>query len=119
MFLMHRRQSFLALSSLKEIQPGECLTVNFGNQNNYELFVRYGFTIPNNPYSEFYLPIDFSDIEETFNSNIDWKMNMFKKNKKFKLKNFIRIDSKGNIHPDDLIMLKIIFTTENLNKEEF
>lgn len=93
MFLTHRRQTFLALDSIKDIQPGEQLTINYGNQNNYELFVRYGFTIPNNPYSEFYLPVDFSDIEDIFNTNIDWKMSMFKKNKNLKLKNFVRINA--------------------------
>ena len=51
MFLSHRRQTFLALDSVKDIQPGESLTINYGNQNNYEFFVRYGFTIPNNPNS--------------------------------------------------------------------
>ena len=118
-FLMHRRQTFLTVSSLREIQPGECLTVNYGNQNNYELFVRYGFTVLNNPYSEFYLPIDFSDIEEIFNTNIEWKMDMFKKNKKFKLRNFIRIDAQGSINSDDFNMLKIIFSTTPLKREEF
>ncbi len=108
----------MTLSTLREIQPGENLTVNYGNQNNYELFVRYGFTIIDNPFSEFYLPVDFSDIEEIFNSNIDWKMEMFKKNKKLKLKNFIRIDSKGNVHPDDFNMLKIIFSTQPLERTE-
>ena len=109
----------MTLSTLKDVQPGESLTVNYGNQNNYELFVRYGFTVPENPFSEFYLPVDFSDIEEIFNANIDWKMDMFKKNKNFKLKNFIRINSKGNIHPDDFNMLKIIFSTQPLERDEF
>lgn len=95
------------------------MTINYGNQNNYELFIRYGFTIENNPYSEFYLPLDFSDIEDVFNANIEWKMDMFKKNKKLKLKNFIRIDAKGNINSEDLNMLKIVFSTTCLSKEEF
>lgn len=62
------------------------------------MFVRYGFAIADNPFSEFYLPLDFSQIEDIFNANIEWKMQMFKKNKKFKLKNFIRIDASGNIN---------------------
>lgn len=44
---------------------------------------------------------------------------MFKKNKDFKLKNFIRINSQGNIHSDDFNMLKIIFSTTPLRKDEF
>ena len=119
MFLSHRRQTFLALDSVKDIQPGEPLTINYGNQNNYEFFVRYGFTISNNPNSQFYLPLDFSDIEDVFNANIDWKMDMFKKNKQFKLKNFIRINAQGNINSDDLNMLKIVFSTSPLSKDSF
>ncbi len=57
--------------------------------------MRYGFVIPDNPLSEFYLPLDYSEIEETFNTNIDWKMDMFKKNKNLKLKNFVRISATG------------------------
>jgi len=60
MFLTHRRQTFLTLDSVKDINPGDDLTINYGNSNNYELFVRYGFAVENNPFSEFYLPIDFS-----------------------------------------------------------
>lgn len=75
------------------------------------MLIRYGFTIENNPFTEFYLPVDYSDIEDIFSQNMDWKMEMFKRNKKLKLKNFVRINSKGQLHPDDLMMLKIVFTT--------
>lgn len=47
---------------------------------------------------------------------MDWKMDMFKKNKQLKLKNFVRVNIKGKIHPDDHNMLKIVFATTPLTK---
>lgn len=79
--------------------------------------VRYGFVVENNPFSEFYLPVDFSEIDEIFNANMEWKMDMFKKNKRLKLRNFVRVNVEGKLHPDDLNMLKIVFATNPLTKE--
>lgn len=95
---------------------GEELTINYGEVNNYELMVRYGFVVEGNPWSEFYLPVDFSEIDDLFNANMDWKMDMFKKNKRLKLKNFVRVNVKGKLHADDLNMLKIVFATTPLTK---
>lgn len=47
---------------------------------------------------------------------MDWKMDMFKKNKRLKLKNFVRVNINGKLHPDDLNMLKIVFSTTPLTK---
>ena len=46
-------------------------------------------------------------------------MEMFKKNQKIKLKNFVRLNAEGKINEDDLKMLKIVFSVAPLTKEQF
>ena len=58
----HRREPFVRIKSIKDIEQGQKPTINYGKLNNYELLIRYGFSLKNNPYSIFMLPLNFENI---------------------------------------------------------
>ena len=47
--LPHRRAPFVRIRALWDIKEGEKATLCYGKFNNYELLLRYGFTIKDNP----------------------------------------------------------------------
>lgn len=55
-YSMMSDKSFVNIIATKDIQPDEELTLNYGNYSNYELFMRFGFMVNNNPH-------DFLDLE--------------------------------------------------------
>jgi hypothetical protein len=42
---------------------------------------------------------------------------MFKKNKQLKLKNYIKLNAKGEINSEDMNMLKIVFSTVPFSRD--
>lgn len=46
-----RSDSYLTLTTKRDIQKGEEITVSYGEINNHELLAKYGFLMKDNPYS--------------------------------------------------------------------
>lgn len=53
------------------------------------------------------LPLNFEQIIEIFNKNIDWKQKEFAKNN-IKLRNYVKILPKGGLTPQDMLMMRIL-----------
>lgn len=90
----HRRSPFVTIRTIKDIKEGERPTINYGKLNNYELLLRYGFSVQDNPNSIFMLPLNFENIIEVFNKNIEWKQSQLLK-RQMRLKNYIKILPNG------------------------
>lgn len=76
--------SFVLIST-RNIRKGEELTDNYGNKNNVELLLYYGFTLHSNPDS--ILSFNFNNIDYLFNLKYDIsKLYQLNKDIKYKLK---------------------------------
>ena len=69
--------------------------------------MRYGFTIENNPNSIFMLPLNFENIIEIFNKNIEWKQSQLLAHN-LKLKGYVKIKTNGELAEEDLLMMRIL-----------
>ena len=96
LYLPHLRTPLIRIRTLRQINPGERATINYGKLNNYELLMRYGFCVQGNPNSVFMLPLNFENIIEIFNKNIEWKQKQLLAHK-MRLKNYVRILGSGEL----------------------
>ena len=111
LYLPHRRCPFVRIRTLQPLEAGETATVDYGRLNNYELLLRYGFTVRDNPHSLFMLPLGYESIMEVFNKNIEWKQQQLLKDGT-RLKNYIRIRPDGAIDPSDMRLLRVLCNDE-------
>ena len=65
--------SFVELRVIEDIQPGEELTINYGNYNNYDMLMKFGFMVDNNPFDEFPLNLNFGNYLEYTTQLFDLK----------------------------------------------
>lgn len=117
LYLPHRRAPFVRIKSTRDIAPGERPTLNYGRLNNYELLLRYGFTVRDNPHRVFMLPLNFEAIVEIFNKNIDWKQQMFAQ-LGLKLRNYVKLLPSGQISPEDLRMMRILINDDSKPQQQ-
>lgn len=116
-YFPHRKAPFVRIKTIRDIEPGERATISYGKLNNYELLLRYGFTIKDNPHSIFMLPLNFESIIEIFNKNIEWKQNEFLKNQ-IKLKNYVKLLPNGEVDEQDIKMMRILINDNQLPSEK-
>lgn len=109
------------LIAIKNINKGEELTDNYGNKNNIELLLYYGFTIGSNSIS--ILSFDINNVNYSFDSHFDLvKLNQFSDETKNKIKqklekilsqhmkNLFNISNKNiiNIYNDEIKIIKLL-----------
>lgn len=63
-YLSHENMSYVEVSSKRAIEPGEKLSINYGNLSNHDLMMRHGIFIKGNPHSSVALNLDFSKYLE-------------------------------------------------------
>ncbi|CAK84264.1 unnamed protein product (macronuclear) [Paramecium tetraurelia] len=75
-YLSHENMSFVDFSAKKQIEPGDKLTINYGNLSNHDLLMRHGITVEDNPYNEMPLDLDFTKAinytEQLFEQKQKW-----------------------------------------------
>jgi hypothetical protein len=107
LYLPHKRAPYVRIRTIRDIKADERPTLNYGKLNNYELLLRYGFSVKGNPNNVFMLPLDFENIIEIFNKNIEWKQKQLL-SRNMRLKNYVKILPNGQLDSQDLIMMRIL-----------
>jgi len=60
-YYQHESESFVVVKAIKDIPKGEELTLNYGNMNNLDYLMRYGFVNQVNPYNDLPISLNFDD----------------------------------------------------------
>lgn len=60
-YFSHENMSYVEVSSKRPIEPGEALTINYGDLPNLDLMIRHGLYVPGNPFNEMHITLDFSN----------------------------------------------------------
>jgi len=102
--------SFVEIRAIRDIKPGEELTINYGNLSNYDYFMKFGFLNNNNPFDEYYLNLDFAGAVEYTGQVFDLKQKIFSLTSDLKLEN-IKI-YRNRIDANMLANLRVYFLTE-------
>ncbi|CAK78315.1 unnamed protein product (macronuclear) [Paramecium tetraurelia] len=75
-YLSHENMSFVDFSAKKQIEPGDKLTINYGNLSNHDLLMRHGIIADENPYNEMPIDLDFTTAinytEQLFEQKQKW-----------------------------------------------
>ena len=93
-FIYDDKKNGFILNAIKNIEIGEEITDSYGNENNLNLFINYGFTIKNNQYK---IPLYFSIKNEPYSFH--------KTNEKELLEKIRRIQETLNITFDKSLFL--------------
>ncbi|EAR94810.2 SET domain protein (macronuclear) [Tetrahymena thermophila SB210] len=95
-YYQHETESFVVVKAAKDIKQGEELTVNYGNMNNMDYLMRYGFVNQSNPHNELSLTLNFDDYLEYTSQLFDFKQKIFKTQEDFSLDRFILFENRIN-----------------------
>lgn len=60
-YFSHENMSYVELSSKRAIEPGEELTINYGELSNYDLMMRHSVYVKDNPFNEMTINLDFTN----------------------------------------------------------
>lgn len=63
-YFEHENESYVCVKAIKDILPGEELTLNYGNMPNYDFLMKYGFVNQINEFNEFGLNLNFDNYLE-------------------------------------------------------
>lgn len=103
-------ESLILLKALRPINPGEELTINYGNYSNYDFAMKFGFINENNPYNEMPLKLAIENHVEIAQEGFDLKQKLFKMISDLEIDKFHLYSNR--IDDSALSKLRIYFLTE-------
>ncbi|EGR32441.1 SET domain protein [Ichthyophthirius multifiliis] len=109
-YFEHENESYVCVKAIKDILPGEELTLNYGNMPNYDFLMKYGFVNQINEFNEFGLNLNFDNYLEYTSQQFELKQKIFKIQKDFTLDRFVIYQNK--INKDLLRTLRIYFISD-------